>query len=539
VPKTPKKAPQPAPQPATPSLEGVAWAVPPVWSLVALGVAVVVGAVLRFRGLGAPSLWTDELVSWWAASAATTGQVLSRVTGCMATPPLSSLAQHVTLGMFGESEWALRLPSAVAGVLTIPLIFLAGWRMFGAAAGAVAALFLALHPFHLWWSTDGRPYGLAVLFAAGATWSLAEAVRTGCWRSAAGWAVCTAGLLYSQFVFLPLPIFQILAYVVLRRTGRAPALAPARMGMAVGGAALLCVPLLPQMLAVGRRAPGLTWPSFIGNYPPGIYGLLQTTALMTGALLFLLYLSARTTGDELPGRPAVRDRAGDLLLVLLSFLGPLLLLGAVALLRDLPTLVRPRYGAAYVAPAVLLAGWATTLPARRGGKILFAGSFLVLLAATAVVPTLRRGESFNQNANVEDWRSAIELLASERQPGDLVLIRSGLIETASVYAGAFPSACDDYVTAPLSGPYLEGDVDAILLPMTFADPAPLDYARRFGERLAGRSRVWLLMMHPDDPGQYFGRLEAYLRRASGLPLQVARAGTFGPVTVALLAVPSG
>lgn len=535
MPKTPKNVPEPAPSPAG----GATWTVPPLWSLVALGVALVAGGVLRFRGLGLPSLWTDELVSWWAASAATTGQVLSRVTTCMATPPLSSVAQHVSLGMFGESEWALRLPSAVAGVLTIPLIFLAGWRMFGAAAGAVAALFLALHPFHLWWSTDGRPYGLAVLFAAGATWSLAETVRTGCWRSAVGWAVCTAGLLYSQFVFLPLPIFQVLAYVLLRRSGRAPALPPARMGMAVGGAALLCVPLLPQMLAVGRRAPGLTWPAFIGNYPPGIYGLLQTTALVTGALLFLVYMSARRAGGELPERPSVRDRAGDLLLVLLSFLGPLLLLGAVALLRDIPTLVRPRYGAAYVAPAVLLVGWATTLPARRTGRMLFAGSFLVLLAATAVAPTLRRGESFNQNANVEDWRSAIELLASGWRPGDLVLIRSGLIETESVYAGTFPAVCDDYVTAPLSGPYIEGDVEPVLLPMAFADPPPPEYSRRFGERLAGRSRVWLLMMHPDDPAQYFGRLEAYLRQASGLPLQVARAGTFGPVTVALLAVPSG
>ena len=509
---------------------------PPVWSLVALAAALGTGAVLRFRDLGGPTLWTDELVSWWAASADGPGEVLARVSSCMATPPLSFLLQHASVAAFGESEWALRLPSALAGLAAIPVVVLAGWRMFGAAAGAVAAAFLAIHPFHLWWTTDGRPYGLAVLLAAGSVWALSEAVRTGRTAAVAAWALCTAGLMYAQFIFLPLPAAQVAVYVVLWRTGRAAALPATRAAAALGGAAILCLPLLPQMVDVARRAPGLTWPAFVGNYPPGIYGLLQTTALVTAALVFLGYAAFRRRGEEPVLPDAEGERSADVLAVVLMFLLPLLGVGAVAFLYDLPTLIKPRYGAAYLAPAVLLVAWLVTRPRRPAGRVVFALTFLLLEGATAVMPPIVRGESFNQNANVEDWRAALGLLDSEWRPGDVVLLRSGLIETEALYDGKFPEECSSYVAAPLSGLYVDNDVEPLLLPMQFAESPPPEYAERFGRHLAGKRRVWLVMMHPTDPGTYYGRVESYVRQAAGIPLQLARAGSFGPVTVALLAV---
>ncbi|WP_347311989.1 glycosyltransferase family 39 protein [Defluviimonas sp. SAOS-178_SWC] len=66
----------------------------------------------------------------------------------------------------GVSEWALRFPSAVLGAATVWVAFIVGRRAYGPGAGALAAVLLALHGFHLFWSQVARMY------VAGALWGL-------------------------------------------------------------------------------------------------------------------------------------------------------------------------------------------------------------------------------------------------------------------------------------------------------------------------------------------------------------------------------
>jgi predicted membrane-bound mannosyltransferase len=105
--------------------------------------ALACGSALRLSGLGQPSLWLDELVTLWVASAPSFPDILARCSSCMATPPLPFLVHHMFLGVLGPSEWALRLPAALAGIAAIPVVFLAARRMFGNDAAAVSALALA------------------------------------------------------------------------------------------------------------------------------------------------------------------------------------------------------------------------------------------------------------------------------------------------------------------------------------------------------------------------------------------------------------
>ncbi|WP_413872965.1 glycosyltransferase family 39 protein [Albidovulum sp.] len=68
------------------------------------------------------------------------------------------LAMLAWTGLAGVSEWALRLPGAVIGAASVWLAFLLGRLVFGGAAGALAAVLLALHGFHLFWSQMARMY---------------------------------------------------------------------------------------------------------------------------------------------------------------------------------------------------------------------------------------------------------------------------------------------------------------------------------------------------------------------------------------------
>lgn len=118
------------------------------------------GALLRLWGLGRESFWHDE--SWtWALLQGGPVDVLVRLAKEDAHPPLYFLLMW-PLGALGASEAWLRLPSALAGIAAIPLLFRVVRRLGGDRAGLAAALFLALSPFAVKYSREARSY--AVLF---------------------------------------------------------------------------------------------------------------------------------------------------------------------------------------------------------------------------------------------------------------------------------------------------------------------------------------------------------------------------------------
>ena len=74
--------------------------------------------------------------------------------------------------VFGISPAALRLPAAILGTGSVLLIGALGWRIWGPAAGALAAVLLALHGFHAFWSEAARMYVPATFLVLLGTWFL-------------------------------------------------------------------------------------------------------------------------------------------------------------------------------------------------------------------------------------------------------------------------------------------------------------------------------------------------------------------------------
>ena len=100
--------------------------------VVLLVLILLVGAWLRFSMLSNQSLWNDELWTWDTASKGTLREMLT--TGRLASgeqthPPLYFILQHFVVRTIGDSETVMRLPSAIAGLLTILAVYLLGRRL--------------------------------------------------------------------------------------------------------------------------------------------------------------------------------------------------------------------------------------------------------------------------------------------------------------------------------------------------------------------------------------------------------------------------
>ncbi len=78
---------------------------------------------------------------------------------------LYSLLAKISVILFGESEWAIRLPSLIIGGLTPPIAYLVLRKRVGEAAAALTGLFLSLSCWMVWFSQDARGYSGQILFS--------------------------------------------------------------------------------------------------------------------------------------------------------------------------------------------------------------------------------------------------------------------------------------------------------------------------------------------------------------------------------------
>jgi 4-amino-4-deoxy-L-arabinose transferase-like glycosyltransferase len=107
----------------------------------------------------------------------------------------STLFFYVTMpfqAVGGLNVWTTRLPAACAGIAAVPVLYFVGARLFGPATGLLAALMLALDPWHVFLSRFGVGASqcpldallpVALLLAAGLP--LADAPRAAASRAAA------------------------------------------------------------------------------------------------------------------------------------------------------------------------------------------------------------------------------------------------------------------------------------------------------------------------------------------------------------------
>lgn len=161
--------------------------------LTAIVIATLVGALLRLFRLEQQSLWIDEIFTVAAASGSW-AEVIFAPRAATNIPPLYYALLHV-LGLENGGELALRLPSALAGVATLPLLARVAWRWYGGRVAAATCWILAISPFHLWYSQEARPYALLILLAVSAVAVRQQVDRCDGQRSGTCWRVLFAVML--------------------------------------------------------------------------------------------------------------------------------------------------------------------------------------------------------------------------------------------------------------------------------------------------------------------------------------------------------
>src|SRR5512136_1366750 len=129
------------------------------------------GGFLRVLLLDHKGMWLDETFSVWVANHSV-AEMLQWIVKIDQHPPLYYLLLHYWMARYGDTPYYARLLSALFGAGTIPVIYLIGKRISGAVMGLVAAVFLALSLFNIYYAQETRMYTLLTFNAAAAIYAL-------------------------------------------------------------------------------------------------------------------------------------------------------------------------------------------------------------------------------------------------------------------------------------------------------------------------------------------------------------------------------
>jgi mannosyltransferase len=172
---------------------------------------------LRLWGLNT-DLWVDEVFTLLDFVRLPVGQLLTSFPS-QNQHMLYSILAYISTAIFGESAWALRLPSVLFGVASIWALFFLINKLLGKREALLGCALMTVSYHHIWFSQNARGYMGLLFFTLLATWLWFEALEKETWHWWIGYSaavifgmwihmtmafvVAAHGLVYLAFLFFP------------------------------------------------------------------------------------------------------------------------------------------------------------------------------------------------------------------------------------------------------------------------------------------------------------------------------------------------
>ncbi|MGV6850105.1 MAG: glycosyltransferase family 39 protein [Marinibacterium sp.] len=396
----------------------------------------VLAVVLRSVGLDWP-LWYDEIDTLKTYIRLPTSELVTTYDS-LNNHMLFSLEAQGVVALFGESNWAIRLPAMLMGVGSIWAL----WRLARSVVTPTEALFaaglMAVSYHHVWFSQNARGYTGLLFFGLLATHALLQGARTQGWRPWIAYGVLLAASMYTHLSAAFFFFAQGLAYLALligrgiagRGVSAGDILRPLG-GVALGlvVVALLYLPVLGQMVDtfsgvqagnqnVAHAEAIAEWKNPLWTIREILAGLGPLLGLAAPVILLVLGIAS----------VSIWRRAALVPLVLFFHFG-----ATTVLLLSLGFRIWPRYFLIDIGliclllihGAFVIGGW---LAPRIGQPPARTGAILAAIGVAASLILLPR----NYTAPKQDFEGAARLIAAERAP-DAVVIAPGISYYALSY----------------------------------------------------------------------------------------------------------
>ena len=328
-----------------------------------LALITLLAAVLRIYRLDT-DLWVDEIGSFEYAMSLSIGEFV-RTFSSPNQHLLNGLLERLSVSLFGEHDWTVRLPAVVFGIAGVPAMYWLARPVMGGWQALAVAFLTAVSYHHIWFSQNARGYSGYLLFcilATAALWRMtADGRRRWIALYVASAVLAAASLIIAGFVIATHVALAAAVLLLVQRRGEPVAPLVRGFGAAFGITFLLSLVVYgPTVLQILRAVGTAYVREGTGFRPVSLEFVIETlrglaagfgSLALFGAIPFLALVTVGTL--------SLARRAW---LIVLSFIVPLGLTGALVVSAG--WLTSPRFFILVVPLAYLVAVESLDLVAR-------------------------------------------------------------------------------------------------------------------------------------------------------------------------------
>ncbi|SDF58555.1 Dolichyl-phosphate-mannose-protein mannosyltransferase [Methanolobus vulcani] len=403
-------------------------------SLLILLFVTLLGAYLRLHALGSESIWLDEASTFRMSNVDSISSVWANAIQDR-HPPLHFLIIHF-ITLFSTSEFWIRFPSAVFGILSIPAIYLTAESLFRKREGIISAFILSISVFHIFYSQEARMYSQMMFFSLLTIYFLYRSSienKKWLWMSfSVSSALAFYSFYYTIFVLIPIGIFYLTMQlknsfkekkIVISDIGNVKQFALSIIVFLVLISPLI-VPFISQ--SISRTSDTPTWGmsqsfSFFSSI------LQQFSIAGTGYYLFLLFFLIGSI--FMIKNIDQRDQSLLLgLLFILPFVASFILAGKMPFSSRYLLFILPVY---FIVISRGITGVADFLfkldtgSSKRNETNVMNLSFVVFVLFILLVLSFSSMSMYYSNPQKNDWRSTVDYLNEVSSPGDVIVFLPG------------------------------------------------------------------------------------------------------------------
>lgn len=217
------------------------------WALAAI---TAVATILRFLRINA-DLWNDEIYSLKYYAKLPLWQVAATNLDAP-NHLLNTVLVNISMALFGQQEWAIRLPAVIFGIATVVVTYWVGRFVLSRQGALGAALLLSVSYHHIWFSQNARGYSPYLFFSLLASGLFVKGLQE---DRRSIWALYVMAMLFNfaslfsaGYVLGAHVMVGALALLLLRRRGRPSVNLLKRLALVFGVLGLLVFQLYAAML---------------------------------------------------------------------------------------------------------------------------------------------------------------------------------------------------------------------------------------------------------------------------------------------------
>jgi uncharacterized membrane protein len=359
-----------------------------------------------FIAVRAP-LWLDETYSYWMISNGFSA-IWPRGFVSISFPAYFCIL-WLSTKMIGISEIALRVPSILAMLGAVYLLYLAARELFEHEIAIFAAIIFCLHPIVVFASIDIRPYAFGVLATNAAILIMLRLRRNDSNWLAVMFGISAAWILYFHFLFgtiLPALLFCFYRSKIDNRK-----VLWRQLGVALTTFALACLPVIPGLQFLFRNQGGINY-----GKAPTLFGPIWTFTPGWPWVFLALAVVVAVASTRSNWRSHFKD--WQIVLCATLALVPLLTLYGISVKESMPVFEH-RFRLVTV-PGIAL-GWALLFAAirPRAVRLLICMTFVATVACLAY-------RSPDSRQHGQTWKYALDVAEKNASVDNApVLICSG------------------------------------------------------------------------------------------------------------------